>query len=85
MTTYALLITRPAQKALEALPADGYQKVKAAIYELASTPRPPGCRKLVDREGWRIRVGDLRVLYTIDDAGRTITVIHVSKRSEAYR
>jgi len=82
---YALLITRPAQKALADLPADAYQKVRAAINELATTPRPPGCRKLVEREGWRIRIGDYRVIYTIDDKAIRLTVVRVSNRSEAYR
>jgi len=82
---YALIITRPAQKALDSLPADAYQKVKAAISELATTPRPPGCRKLVEREGWRIRIGDYRVIYTIDDKAIRLTVVRVSNRSEAYR
>ena len=83
--TYALLITRPARKGLDDLPTEGYQRVKAAIDDLAITPRPEGCRKLVEREGWRIRVGDYRVLYTINDKIRTVTIIHISKRAEAYR
>ena len=82
---YALLITRPAKKGLEDLPAEEYQRVRAAIYALATTPRPEGCRKLVEREGWRIRIGGYRVLYTIDDDTRTVTIIHVAKRAEAYR
>ncbi|MCC7360192.1 MAG: type II toxin-antitoxin system RelE/ParE family toxin [Anaerolineales bacterium] len=83
--TYAPPITRPAKKGLEDLPAEPYQRVKAVINELAQTPRPEGCKKLVERAGWRIRVGDYRVLYTIDDDHRIVTIVHVSKRSDAYR
>ena len=83
--TYTLLITRRAQKQLADLPAEAYRRVKAAIANLAPTPRPAGCVKLVEREGWRIRVGDQRVLYSINDEAHVVTVVHVSKRSEAYR
>ncbi len=83
--TYGVFITRRAQKELADLPVEAYRRVKAAIANLAVAARPPGSLKLVDRSGWRIRVGDYRVLYTIDDEARTVLVVHVSKRDDAYR
>lgn len=56
------------------------------IEALAADPRPAGCVKLTGSQNiWRIRVGDYRVLYTIDDAGRTVTVTRVAHRRESYR
>lgn len=83
--TYALFILRRAQKELAALPAEAYERVRDSIRELAGDPRPPGCAKLTGRNGWRIRVGDYRVIYEIDDAERTVTVLHVGHRRNVYR
>jgi mRNA interferase RelE/StbE len=59
--------------------------VYEAIERLQEEPRPPGCRKLSDREGWRLRVGDYRVIYEIDDEQRTVTVLQVGHRRDIYR
>lgn len=83
--TYELLILRRAQKELADLPSDAYQRVRDAIRELARNPRPSGSRKLTGRDGWRLRVGDYRVLYDIDDVNHTITVLHVGHRRDVYR
>lgn len=54
--------------------------------DLARDPRPSGSRKLVGSErDWRLRVGDYRVLYEIEDAGKIVRVLHVNHRREAYR
>lgn len=66
---YQVFILRSAQKALAKLSKPNYERIKDAITALAGDPRPPGCKKLIDREGWRIRVGDYRVIYEIDDPG----------------
>ncbi len=55
--SYSIGILRRAQKALARLPKRDYERVRDAIRALAENPRPPGARKLTDREGWRIRVG----------------------------
>ncbi|HTV60134.1 MAG TPA: type II toxin-antitoxin system RelE/ParE family toxin [Verrucomicrobiae bacterium] len=46
---------------------------------------PPNCKKLRGREGWRIRVGDFRVVYEINDERRVVTILHVGHRREIYR
>lgn len=61
-----------------------YPRVRDAIRDLANTPRPPGCKKLVGRDGWRIRVGDYRVIYEIDDSTRIVTVVHIGHRRDVY-
>jgi mRNA interferase RelE/StbE len=56
------------------------------IEGLSTEPRPPGCRKLVGANNlWRIRVGDYRVIYSIDDPRRRVDVNAVRHRSDAYR
>ena len=82
---YSVVILRRAQSELSALPQDTYQKLKAAIFGLAETPRPAGCRKLTGRDGWRIRIGTFRVIYEINDTTRIVTVLHVGHRRDVYR
>ena len=82
---YAIFILRRAQKELARLSAEAYEQTKAAIWDLSQEPRPTGCQKLTGREGWRIRVGDYRVIYEIDDVQRTVTVLHVGHRRDVYR
>ena len=57
----------------------------AGIMLLADNPRPPGVRKLVNREEWRLRVGDYRALFLIDDQKQTITITAIAHRREIYR
>ncbi|MEE9201997.1 MAG: type II toxin-antitoxin system RelE/ParE family toxin [Dehalococcoidia bacterium] len=83
--SYQLLILRRAQRELASLPAPEYERVKEAVRKLAGEPRPPGCRKLAGREGWRIRVGDYRVIYEVNDQERTMVVLHVGHRRDVYR
>ncbi|HEY0545172.1 MAG TPA: type II toxin-antitoxin system RelE/ParE family toxin [Pyrinomonadaceae bacterium] len=73
MNNYTLLILRRAQKELARVPVNDYERVRDAMGALATVPRPTGCRKLVGREGWRIRIGDYRVIYEIDDKQKTVT------------
>ncbi|MDQ3301963.1 MAG: type II toxin-antitoxin system RelE/ParE family toxin [Actinomycetota bacterium] len=56
-----------------------------AIEELREEPRPPGCRKLSDREGWRLRVSDYRIIYEINDEQRIATILQVGHRRDVYR
>lgn len=81
----AIAILRRAQKELAQLPAPAYQAVRDAIRALGEISRPAGCRKLTGRDGWRIRVGDYRVIYDIDDENRRVTVLHVGHRRDVYR
>ncbi|HYN20276.1 MAG TPA: type II toxin-antitoxin system RelE/ParE family toxin [Thermoanaerobaculia bacterium] len=83
--SYRLSILPRAQRELERLPSGIYERVRDAIRTLSVTPRPAGCRKLSGRDGWRIRVGDYRVIYDIDDSAQNVTILHLGHRCEVYR
>ncbi len=83
--SYDILIRRRAQKELAQLSRDGYERAKESIGTLSDDPRPSGCKKLTGRDGWRIRAGDYRVIYEIDDAGQTVTILHVGHRRDVYK
>ena len=83
--SHSLQIIRRAQKELSQLPDASYTQVRDAIRDLANNPRPHGCRKLMGRQGWRIRVGDYRVIYDIDDKEATVTVINIGHRRDIYK
>ena len=82
--SYSLLILRPAQKQLARLPTELYERVKESILRLAREPRPFGCKKLTGRPGWRIRVGNQRVIYEIDDERAVVTVLDIGHRRDIY-
>ena len=82
---YSLFILPRAQKELAQLTAGPFARVRGAIRELANDPRPPGCLKLTGRDGWRLRVGEFRVIYEIDDEHRLVTVLNVGRRRDVYR
>ncbi len=81
---YSLLILRRAQKELANLDKTEYERVRNAVASLVENPRPTKCKKLVGRDGWRIRVGNHRVIYEIDDIKREITVLHIGHRRDVY-
>ncbi|MBI3329794.1 MAG: type II toxin-antitoxin system RelE/ParE family toxin [Nitrospinae bacterium] len=83
--TYAVFILRRAQQGLAQVPSGAYERVRDAIRALAQDPRPPGSLKLTGRDGWRIRVGDYRVIYEVDDTQHAVTVLHVGHRRDVYR
>jgi mRNA interferase RelE/StbE len=81
---YEVFILRRAQKELASLPKDNYSRIRDAIALLASNPRPTGCKKLTGREGWRIRSGDYRVAYEIDDGQKRVTILDIGHRKDVY-
>jgi mRNA interferase RelE/StbE len=85
MDEYLIVFARSARKELEALPNAIALRVLARIELLATEPRPRGCRKLSGSDDyWRIRVGDYRILYSIDDSELLIDVAAVRHRKDAY-
>ncbi|MFO7651218.1 MAG: type II toxin-antitoxin system RelE/ParE family toxin [bacterium] len=83
--TYAVSILRRAQKELTAVSPPDFERVCAAIRELARDPHPAGSGKLVLRDGWRVRVGNYRVIYSIDDTARAVLILHIGHRRDVYR
>lgn len=83
---YTIQIEREPQKVLRRCPADLIRRLDAAILSLATDPRPAGCKKLVGkRDYWRVRVGDWRITYTIQDDVLIVMVVEVAPRGSAYR
>lgn len=83
--THQLLILPRAVRQIAKLPRETDERLREAIRRLAVEPRPDGCRKLRGREGYCLRVGDYRVVYRVDDAARTVTVVAVGHRRDVYR
>jgi len=83
--SYTVFILRRAQKELAQLPREVYVHIRDAIRDFEQEPRPRASAKLTGREGWRIRVGDYRVIYEIDDQQRVVTVLHIGHRRDVYR
>lgn len=78
-------IARDARKELERLPTQIQIRISKAILALEENPFPHGCKKLKNRDGFRIRVGDYRVLYFADTMLKQIVVGVIGHRREVYR
>jgi mRNA interferase RelE/StbE len=85
VANYELLIKRSAAKELEALPTTHRRRIAARIQKLSRDPRPPGGEKLSGAEQYRIRQGDYRVLYEIDDGRQAVTIVRIAHRRDVYR
>ena len=87
MGSYRLLIKTSARKEFEtALERVDRQRLVRRIGGLADHPRPPGCEKLSGtNDRYRVRQGRYRVVYEIDDAARTVTVVKIGHRRDVYR
>lgn len=82
---YSLEIKSSAQKELDALDDALFSRIDRKILALAENPRPPACKKLRGyKDQWRIRVGDWRVLYVVDDATKLVSITRVAHRREVY-
>jgi mRNA interferase RelE/StbE len=86
MTDYTLTFARPARKELEALDPALVNRIFPKIEALAKNPRPRDCHKLRgERNLWRIRIGDYRVIYAIYDKDLQVDIIAIRHRSKAYQ
>jgi len=84
---YSVLLEHEAEKELRQLPAKVLKRVDKRIVDLASEPWPRGNVKLKGKnaEGYRIKVGDYRILYTVDKVTKIIKIYRIKHRREAYR
>ena len=82
---YRLELETRALKELKSLPRDRRQLISAVLDDLERNPRPPGAKKLSGSDGWRVRKGDYRVLFTVDDSSRLVRVYRIGHRREVYR
>jgi mRNA interferase RelE/StbE len=86
MDEFTIVFARSARKELESLPDRIVEKVLPKIEGLANSPKPVGSRKLSgEKNMWRLRVGDYRVVYTVDDRRRLVDIVAVRHRKDAYR
>lgn len=83
--SYSLRIKRSAEKELRAVPKKDLPRIIGRIKSFAVNPRPPGHQKLSGYDQYRVRQGDYRILYTIDDTGRAVEIIKIGHRREVYR
>jgi mRNA interferase RelE/StbE len=82
---YRVELRPAAARALGKINRLNQRRIQGAVSLLAADPRPPGATPLRGRPGWRIRVGDYRVIYTIEDRVLLVVVIAVSNRREVYK
>lgn len=85
MNSYAVELKPSARKELESLPDAVLARVVRRIESLATDPRPAGCKKLKGyKDHWRVRIGDWRVVYIIDDTAKLASVTRIAHRREVY-
>lgn len=70
---------------LAKLPRADQQRVMAKLRDLATNPRPVGVTKLTGADGWRIKSGNYRIVYLVDDSARIVTVTRIAHRKDVYR
>ena len=76
--SYVVSVRRSAQRELEAIASPFQQKIEERMLSLGDNARPAGCKMLKGSEkSWRIRIGDYRLVYEIDDSAKTVTVIKI--------
>jgi mRNA interferase RelE/StbE len=82
---YSLELKRSAQKELDALEDSVFRRIDRRIMTLADNPRPAGCKKMKGfKDHWRVRAGDWRVVYIIDDVAEVVSVTRIAHRREVY-
>ena len=85
MSRYAVELRPAALRALRKLDPQVRRRVQGVITLLAEDPRPPASRPLKGRPGFRVRVGDYRIIYMIDDGVLLVVVVTVGHRRDVYR
>lgn len=82
---YRVILKRSAEKELDRLPAQLHDRITHKLLDLEDNPRPHGVQKLHGQDCYRIRIGDYRVLYMIDDRAQLVEIVAVGHRREVYR
>jgi len=85
VASYRLQIKPSAVKELEAVALKDRKRLVARMRRLGKDPRPPGCEKLSGHEKYRVRRGDYRILYSVDDAEGAVVIVKVGHRRDVYR
>ena len=82
--TYSVNFKRHVLKELAKINEPFYSHIKQAIYSLADNPRPQGYKKLKGRDGYRIRVGNYRIIYDVFDSELVVDIIALGHRKDIY-
>ncbi len=85
MEKYNVIFTKSSAKELDGVPRKDAQRIWRLTSNLAGNPRPMGCEKLSGRPLYRIRQGDYRIIYYIDDVNHIVDIIKIGHRREVYR
>lgn len=85
MGSYSLRILASAEKELRKVPRTHLRRIVEKIKGLSQEPRPPGSEKLSGEDRYRLRQGDWRVVYSVEDARREVVVVKIGHRREVYR
>jgi mRNA interferase RelE/StbE len=85
VANYRLQIKQSAAKELEAVPLKDRRRIVRRVAALAKDPRPPGCEKLSGQEKYRVRQGDYRIVFAIDDEELNVVVVKIGHRRDVYR
>ena len=85
MAKYSVEIKKSAAKEIYKLPPKDIKKVLTKIESLSENPRGPDCIKLSSDEKYRVRCGDYRILYTIEDNVLAVTVVKIGHRKDVYK
>jgi len=83
--SYRIELRPAAARALRKVHPDHRKRIQGAITLLAQDPRPPGAKRLRGRDGLRVRVGDYRIIYTVQDEVLLVVVVDLGHRREVYR
>jgi mRNA interferase RelE/StbE len=82
---YRILVRGKAAKQIQQISPPHFQRIQAGIDRLADNPRSAGVKKLKGNVGYRLRAGDYRILFEIDDSTQTVIIYRVKHRREVYR
>jgi len=85
MGSYKIVVKASAAGELERTPRKDLLRIVRRVTSLAEDPRPSGCEKLSALERYRVRQGDYRIVYSVDDAARTVVIFKIGHRKEIYR
>lgn len=85
MAEYKIYFRESVKKDFRTIPKKDATRILHQIRSLSAEPRPLGCEKLTSQEGYRIRQGRYRILYSIQDNERTVWIVKVSHRKDVYR
>jgi len=83
---YEVYLERTAERDLKRLSVKNFHRIIPQVKALAENPRPSGCRKISgSKSDWRVRVGDYRIIYEIDEKVKAVRVMRIRHRREVYR